>query len=140
MKLEKASVAIGSTLVAALVLLGHAGPALAADGGWAPLAFSDDPEAAWAEHSIEDYYVATTTVKSSTISLGEVPTPKLLIHTDVPTADIGCTALYVGSESTFRKPPFLKRFSPFSTTAGQQNDTVIRADQWLLPRCPDTLN
>ena len=95
MKLKTASVAMGPALVAALVLSGHAGPALAADAGWAPLAFSDDPEATWAEHSIDDYYVATTTIRSSTISLGEVPTPKLLIHTDVPTADIGCTALYV---------------------------------------------
>ncbi len=93
MKLEKAAIAMGLALVAAGLV--SVPPAEAADGGWAPLAFSDDPEATWAEHNIDDYYVATTTVRSSTISLGDVPTPKLLIHTDLPTTDIGCTALYV---------------------------------------------
>ena len=88
-----------NALAATAVLLLAATPVLAdgTDAAWRPLSASAGAaEGEWSEHDITDYYVATTTIKSSTISLGRVPTPKLVIHAGLPTTDgAGCTAMYV---------------------------------------------
>ena len=104
-----------NAVVAAAAWLLAGGPVLAneTDSTWRPLSASAGAaEGEWSEHDITDYYVATTTIKSTTISLGRVPTPKLVIHADLPTMDgAGCTAMYVKDadyDAEFVSPALLK--------------------------------